>query len=130
MMMSNLEEIKSEAYHSIALYAMLGGMPRLLKFPDVIDSALGGDEELFKNDLEEMMINCVSDIPHVLFVVLESHNLGNFKKFKAECFKKLDMISKLDNKIEAKNQTIEIINEILKKMHQPPVSKLLENTKA
>ena len=123
--MRSLEEIKSEAYHSIALYSMLAGVPRLLKIPDAIDSALAGDEKLLKDDLEDLMVTCVSDIPHVLFMILDQ--TGEHSKFKSECNKNLEAISKLEDKVEIKNKSIEIINEILKKMHQPPVSKLFEN---
>lgn len=121
----NLEETKSQAFHSLALYGLLGGMPRFLKFPDVIDSALSGDKELLKRDLEELMIDCVVDIPNVLLMVLG--NLGDHSKFKLVCEKNLKEALKLDSKIAIKNRCIDIINEILEKMHQPPVSKLLEN---
>lgn len=107
----NLEELIRQAYHSLAIYSVVAGMPNYLKIPDIVDSAMSKNKKQLVNDLEYLMIRCVSDLCDLLVDKITD------KAFKNEIKSKLAKQKKKSASIKSKNTLIRILNSILENLN-------------
>jgi len=112
------QRLQKEAYHSLATYAMLAGIPRVLHMPDVVNAALAGDFDQVNKDLGFLMTQPLLDLPMFLMIGVSDD------KFAEYVTRELEMVRCNDDPYVVKDSCINLINYILKKKGQSPVAPL------
>ena len=106
-----LEELTRQAYHSLAIYSVIGGLPNYLKIPDIVDSAMSRNRKQLVKDLENLMMKCIIDLCDLLLDKVVD------KKFKELVEQEILKQKKKSASVKAKNSAIKILNTLLEHLN-------------
>lgn len=107
---TNLEELTRQAYHSLAIYSVIAGMPNYLKIPDIVDSAMSRNRRQLIKDLEYLMMKCVLDLCDSLVEKVTDKVLKD--TIKDDIIKQKKKIAS----VKSKNSAIKILKKILENL--------------
>lgn len=108
--------LKKEAYHSLGVYALIAGLPRLFHIPDAINAAIEGDKETLEKDLRTIMVDCVFDLPEFLLSKIDGNEV-----WKDEIRSRVRVAKDRMDPLESKKECIKVLNDILDKLEEPRI---------